>query len=489
MRIRVTGLCNRHAENKMWRYGMAIILFTVATGGIVCASEESEQMPFRCVGRIKSRAASEIQASNWSVGAETMDRDYTIYRNWKSYLGPLGFKKARLQAGWAKTEKEKGVYDWAWLDEITFDMVQQGVEPWMCLSYGNSIYADGGGTLLGAALPRTEEALLAWEKFVRAIVNRYKHVIDEWEVWNEPNQGKGVTPAIYADFLIRTAAAVRRVQPQAHILAMSLAGVDSKFTDAVLKIVAAQGKLDLIDEVTYHPYSFNPDKSYDAVVKLREVVNRYSSRIAIRQGENGAPSERRTKRALNKYDWTEVSQAKWALRRLLGDLGRDIPSSYFSIMDMKYPDEMNCKGLLRSREDQTVERTKPAYSVLQNLAAIFDDRLQRIPHYAWRTNATTSLSVFGYENRFTGRQVVTVWQDSEIPSDRIEKTGVDFTFFAGNFDQPVYVDLREGKVYEISPSHWSGRGTACAFRGMPCYDSPILIADTSLIPIMPTDAQ
>jgi len=109
----------------------------IVTAAVVCVGDDSRQTAFRCLGRIKPRCASEIQASNWSVGAETMDRDYTIYRNWKSYLGPLGFKKARLQAGWAKTEKEKGIYDWAWLDEIVFDMIQQGVEPWMCLSYGN----------------------------------------------------------------------------------------------------------------------------------------------------------------------------------------------------------------------------------------------------------------------------------------------------------------------------------------------------------------
>ena len=36
-----------------------------------------------------------------------MDRDYTVYEKWKEHLGPLGFKKARLQAGWAKTEQEK----------------------------------------------------------------------------------------------------------------------------------------------------------------------------------------------------------------------------------------------------------------------------------------------------------------------------------------------------------------------------------------------
>lgn len=84
------------------------------------------------------------------------------------------------------------------------------------------------------------------------------------------------------------------------------------------------GRLDLIDEVTYHPYSYNPDDSYAAVEKLRQVVHAYSSRVRLRQGENGVPSERRKTKALSNHDWSELSQAKWALRRLLGDLGREI---------------------------------------------------------------------------------------------------------------------------------------------------------------------
>ncbi len=58
-------------------------------------------------------------ASSWSIGGETLDRDFAVYNNYKKYLGPLGAKAIRLQAGWAKCEKTQGVYDWAWLDEAT----------------------------------------------------------------------------------------------------------------------------------------------------------------------------------------------------------------------------------------------------------------------------------------------------------------------------------------------------------------------------------
>lgn len=436
------------------------------------------EITFPYAGEIKPRHARTIRSSNWSVGAETMDRDYTLYKNWSSHLGPLGIKKARLQAGWAKTERRKGLYDWHWLDEIIFDMTAQGVEPWMCLCYGNPLYSNGE-TRLGAGIPKTEQALEAWEKFVRAIVSRYEETIDEWEVWNEPNLRKKNPPAEYAQFLIRTAEAVREVQPDAKILAMSLAGVDHAYAADVLEVLASENKLSLVDEITYHPYNHNPDKSYEAVAKLRAAVRRYSPAITIRQGENGCPSARRKTKALRDYDWTELSQAKWALRRLLGDLGRDIPSSYFAIMDMKYLDEMNMKGLLKSRDDQTVEYAKPAYFALQNLAAVFDDRLRRIPQYVYSADTDVSLSVFGYKGKSSLAQVVTIWRDDEIPSDSNEKIDIDFTFSNGFFLKPVYVDLREGKVWEIPQANFSGDGTTYRFTDIPCYDSPILIADRS----------
>ena len=100
-----------------------------------------------------------------------MDRDFTVYKNWRQYLGPLGAKHARIQSGWAKTEKEKGVYDWVWLDEIVDDMVAQGVTPWVCICYGNSIYPEGGDTRLNG-WPRSGEALAAWDRYVAALVKR-----------------------------------------------------------------------------------------------------------------------------------------------------------------------------------------------------------------------------------------------------------------------------------------------------------------------------
>jgi hypothetical protein len=433
------------------------------------------------IGTVKPRHAKEIGSSNWSVGAETMDRDYTIYRNWKDYLGPLGVKKARIQGGWVKTEKRKGVYDFGWLDEIVFDMNDQGVEPWMCLCYGNSLYTDGGGVRLGAQIPAGKESLRAWTLWIRAVISRYMDVIDEWEIWNEPNLRKSNAARNYAHFMLHTAENIRRIQPKAQIISMSTAGVDTKFVKEVLKIAQQQDKLHLIDQVTYHPYNHNPDNSYKAVAELRRTIKGFSPNIKIRQGENGCPSMRRQTKALRDYDWTEVSQAKWALRRLLGDLGRDIESSYFAIMDMKYPDEMNAKGLLKSREDQTVEYAKPAYHAVQNLTSIFDDNLTRAKNFNYTATTNQSISVFAYQDKENGFHIITIWLDVNIPSDSNAGTMVDFTFANVLFEQPVYVDLRTGAVFEIPESAYSVKGNEYTFTLVPCYDSPILIADRSNI--------
>jgi hypothetical protein len=438
----------------------------------------ADPIAFPILGNVQPKHARDIQASNWSVGAETMDRDYTIYKNWKDYLGPLGFKKARIQGGWAKTEPRKGQYRWDWLDEILLDMPTQGVTPWVCLCYSNPVYNQNDSIRLGAGLPSTPEALAAWDQWVAAFVQRYKTVVTEWEVWNEPNLRNANSTTHYAAFFIRTAEIIKNIQPNATIVGLSMAGVRTDFTEEVLLILKQEDKLHLLDKVTYHPYKPNPDQSYSEVEKLKDAIATVSDRIQIFQGENGCPSSFRKTKALSNYPWTERSQAKWALRRLLGDLGRDIESSYFSIMDMKYPDEMNTKGLLRSNDDQTVASPKQSYYALQNLAAIFDDSLHRVQDFTFTTNASRSVTAFAFKNK--NRPVIPIWFGDQTPSDSNQKTWIDITFDHISFKKPVYVDLRTGIIYEIPEECITTSGT---FQGIPVYDSPILIAEKRCIPI------
>lgn len=160
------------------------------------------------IGYLATKNAHEIKSSPWSIGCETLDRDYGDFKQYKEYVGQLGVKHARIQSGWAKCEKEKGIYDFAWLDSIVYGLLEEGVEPWISLSYGNPIYKSE--FTLGAGVFTDDETM--WMKYVEATVSRYKDVVNEWEIWNEPNHRE--SPLAYANLLINSIETVKKVQPK-----------------------------------------------------------------------------------------------------------------------------------------------------------------------------------------------------------------------------------------------------------------------------------
>lgn len=246
------------------------------------------------LGVIAPRSAGEIEDSNWLLGCETLDRDYADYDQYKEYLCPLGIKYLRFQGGWAKTEKQPGVYDWGWLDHIIEDAVGRGLKPWLQTGYGNPVYPGAGGENLGAGMPLSPEGLAAYERWVSAMVTRYAEKVWDWEVWNEPNFGdnKVNTPEIAADFNIRTARIIQKIQPDARISALALGHINIDYVERFFRYLREQDACGLFHNVTYHDYVYNPDANKLAVSQLRQIVEKYAPGLILRQGENGAPSER-----------------------------------------------------------------------------------------------------------------------------------------------------------------------------------------------------
>ena len=158
-------------KRRNYRKGLLTVLLFSVCGGAFAQSGDAAKVkasadfsvPFQRIGTIQPRSTSEIESSNWILGCETLDRDMADYHQYKEYIAPLGIKRLRMQAGWGKTEKSKGVYDWAWLDAIINDAVSRGFQPWLETSYGNPIYPGGGGTTLSGGIPTSPEALKAWD--------------------------------------------------------------------------------------------------------------------------------------------------------------------------------------------------------------------------------------------------------------------------------------------------------------------------------------
>lgn len=446
------------------------------------------KVEMKMIGTIIPRSTNEVLSSRLTVGCETLDRDHTVWDNYKDYLPPLGIKKIRLQAGWAKCERVPGVYDWQWLDEIIDFAVANNIEPWVQTSYGNPIYNGGGGVNLLNSLMTSEEAWSAWDRWVEALVTRYKDRVIEWEIWNEPDHPmQSITPETTAQLNIRTAEIIKRVQPEAKIAGLAYtSNSDKVYLDKFLKVIADSRKLDLFDWISYHSYTIRPEDAYTEkrVLGLRSVVEKYSKDILLRQGENGAPSTYIPSFALSEYYWTEYTQAKYNMRRMLGDLGHDIETSVFTIIDIYYNwgdrAVLNTKGLIQSDITMAAIRPKVAYYAIQNLAAIFDNHMMLNPDFKYSTTNRESLSVYGYQHQPTQTPLVALWLDGENVTNSFKTTMINITVENGIFKEPVWVDLMTGDIYEIPKSQRSKSRDKYTFN-IPLYDSPVLLTEQSFI--------
>ena len=168
-----------------------------------------------------------------SVGTFRLDFDYAVFENFKQYVGETGVGYARIQSGWNKTEREAGKYEFEWLDRIVDGLLEEGVQPWMCLSYGNTNYMENVRDLY--TFVNDEEAMTAWEKYVKATVRRYKDRVKMWEVWNEPDFSSKKYTAEYAVLFARTAKAVKAADPKAKVAIFALSDLDKPYAGIVLE--------------------------------------------------------------------------------------------------------------------------------------------------------------------------------------------------------------------------------------------------------------
>ena len=434
------------------------------------------------IGQLKVRHSKDIKASNWSIGCETMDRDYADWDQYKRFVGLLGAKRGRLFSGWAKTEQEKGVYDFAWLDKQVREMAAMGVKPWICLSYGNPVY--GSDFRLGMRVKQVTdnpEAFKAWLAFCRACVERYRDVVDEWEVWNEPfKQGQE-----YAELFYRTAKEIRSIQKEARIFCTAVEfPQDYK---AVLEKLKAEKALDLGSLFIYHPYDGNPDLSYAKYTEpLRALVKSYNPAYDVMQGESGCPAQLEWGHALRYLEWTEYSQAKWNLRRAIGDAVRGIPSNIFTMIDLQYTFMLQSFGMLRSNTLKEVIYRRPVYFAMQNVFSTLDCEAvpQCICTNAPATATRRAADAEGFYApaltvaRFSraGKPLVFFWYSGAMPSSRLVFDCGEIAFDVV-FDNPVVVEFITGRVFRVPASSVRRSAGRTVVSDVPLWDSPLMIAD------------
>ncbi len=458
----------------------------------------------RKIGQLQPKSAKEIGFSRLGVGFEKLDRK--AFEPEKAYdpVAELGVHYVRLQSGWQRTERQKGVYDFSWLDDIVDNIISRGQEPWIDLCYGNDLYNADARKYYGAvgcAPISSEEEKAAWVNYVEACVRHFSGRVNWYEIWNEADGQwcwkHGPNAAEYGDFTVATANAIHRADPNAKAIGCVLSWINMPF----FKVMFDRGIADAVDAVSFHRYNADELCALNEIKALRALINRYNPKVQIIQGESGTQSDSRGCGALHGGAWTELKQAKYTLRHRLLDLSSEVVfTSHFSALDMvealngTVDDKQSWLdfgyfGLLHADFDENgmasgTYSPKLSYRAMQHLTTLFRNdvvpadlpiirKVTDSPRIFGKDDGSSSFIMLGFE-RDGGAQALAYWKAVDLMTETYEGT---LTLELPEESREMrIVDLMNGGIYEIPESMMTRtEGGVTRLNHLPLTDSPILI--------------
>lgn len=472
----------------------------------------------RYIGKLKTRCSTEIASSRIGVGFECLDREMWDPNQAWPVINELGVKWARVQTGWARSEKAKGVYDFSWLDDIVNKLLERGVMPWLSLSYGNPLYTEGA-PYHGVGCPPvyTEVEKEAWPRFVRAVAEHFKDRVTHYEIWNEPDLLSFFKPIPKAELyvqLVKSATnALRAVQPGAKIIGGAIAWGMTPWSMKWLEDCFRSGMHEHVDIISYHGYKSVPERhTTQEFPAFRHLLDKYKPGLEYWQGESGIPSyvpdEGKGKAALSQMKVSEEIQARMLLRRFLLELDNDSKMvSYFQMADFShYGKDVQVTfhyGIVRLEDGSP----KPSYYALQALATLLCDPLEtargrfsgHLGLVSDSTDPRATKTPTWQVNLCKGNVPVYGWWLPESVSDDPEWVKASLAMWVDKdlkFDNPVVIDPASHAVYAVTPEmdkrtcgeSWmfpdpDAEGIRF-FPALPISNSPLLMTDASTVELL-----
>ena len=433
------------------------------------------------IGRLQTVGPDGTGNSYWSIGCETLDRDYSDFSKYKSYLKELGVGYARIQSGWAKTEKEKGKYDFRWLDVIVDGLLEEGIRPWICLCYGNPLYATEAD--LNARIFTDRSTMEAWTKYVRATVRHYKGKVTMYEVWNEPDGGNGIKkPEHYGDLFAETGKAIRKEDGNVLIAGFGICSpARTDYLKKAMDRIKERNAVQYMDKVTFHAYWANPDDVTPSILNMQKLLKGYSPHIGLLQGESGCPSQLEYGHALKNKEWSEYQQVKWDLRRMINDFSLGIPSSIFTFVDLNYGWMLQSFGMIRMNLKNEPIYKRPSFYGVQNMVSVLTTETQPDNNIEAECPNGKTVSCVGLQRK--GRTIgYMLWFSDDVPTANLDRQKVTVIIKGANLHNIAYVDMVTGKVHDMS-SLVVGRfpDNTMKLTNSPLWDAPILIIERDAI--------
>jgi len=253
-----------------------------------------------------------------------------------------------------------------------------------------------------------------------------------------------------------------------------------------------------------HDYSPNPDAYYGLAESWAKVVRAEAPHLRIWNGESGGTSDSHYSAPVSSRKWnSELTQAKWDARRLVGDLGHDYDSLVFTMYDPCYDSpERYCNkvpsywissrpghfmkrmGLVKCNDRFQVTKVKMAYYTVQNIATLFDATIEpaKIAVKFEPERQVASPAVYTFRQKGTGIPVVAFWDASKHPVNENEVQRAVVSVQRQAFRDPVWVDLVTGAIYDVPDAMIvQNKPGATVFEDVPFYDAPVVITERELV--------
>lgn len=454
------------------------------------------------IGMMKTLPSTEIGQSTVSIGFECLDRDVFDPERCYDLLGASGVKYARVQTGWCKCEKEKGVYDFTWLDSIVNSLLERGVKPWFNVGFGNPLYMPDLPNPTGVGcvpLYYGEETIEAWKNFASALAAHYKGRVTEYEIWNEsdivhfwvPNDPNG---GDYARLIAMTGERIRTQQPEARIGACVSCVEIKDF--AYLNELASGLRPGELDFFCLHRYTVFPEMGWTGRVEAtRTVFERYGHHLSYWMGEGGYPSW------FPKGHWmqprpdnpgSERQQAVYQLRRYLQDAALGLErSSFFQMVDMWQKPYQKASEVLERPAAHGILNglsytPKKSYETLGRLSNLLCD-ISPLKHFTQchveGATRCEDVSIQTFALRRGDQMLFAYYLPTDIQDECDMREGFSLCTYpladgVTPMAHPVLLDLFTGEVFACEARMSNGCLRA---ENLPIAEYPLVLCDSSLI--------
>ena len=433
------------------------------------------------------------------------ERGAAMY-NWQLHMD-LGFKWSRIgyhddPINWHWTETQKGVLKMDAMAEDAIDMLcENGIKIVYCLNFGNRLYEGYKERKLpqlkewyyeSPRPPKSEEALKAWDEFVKFSVEYFKDRVEYFEIWNEWNGmgywGEKPDADMYIKLAKRTIAVIRKIAPGAKIALGSFAQFvheqrpDNCDENIAMFYKAIKHLAPFVDAIGFHPF-YQPTLDSDRYLNYTDNIayfkkyceecgftkNVYmASEFAVgamyppvKEGLSCAWWGQR-----GKINYSEVEKAKIITQLNVIHSALGIESMVCELSNHDYPLELS---LLRKGFDSApIQQTNPnmAYYATRNTCTVLDGYNPGRFDISLSDGEKVKKFAFESDNHYG----IAIWTTHTV-SDFCEGKSVDITIDRSVSGARAY-SLINGTVTEI---YTSSDGEKTKLSGIIVRDCPIFI--------------